>query len=231
MCHGVSHPAMHELNFVKGERSMTPLPCPVVFDEGRVVVVDKPSGVASEVIANAFARKLVHRIDKGTSGLLVLADDARTVQRMHKLMAGGRLERRYLFIAHGALQECTIESDLVRDRGDGLRGSGPLGKRSVTRIEVVATSIVATAGIATLETGRTHQVRIHLAERGHPLVGEPVYVRDHVAAGRSLLESPRLMLHAWRLAFTHPGMHAPVALEAAPPPAFVEVAARLGLRT
>jgi 23S rRNA pseudouridine1911/1915/1917 synthase len=199
-------------------------PGEVVFAEGRVVVVDKPAGITSEDLAVAWQKKLVHRIDRATSGLVVLADDARTVQRLQRALAAGGVERTYLCLAHGVVPSQTITSWLVRDRGDGLRGSGPAGAGQqassvvrhlhTTQLNDVDVSLVA----VTLVTGRTHQIRIHLAEAGHMLVGEPVYRRDHVARGHREVVWPRLLLHAWRLRFAHPNTHLPVDLEAAPPP-------------
>jgi 23S rRNA pseudouridine1911/1915/1917 synthase len=79
-----------------------------------------------------------------------------------------------------------------------------------------------------LETGRTHQIRIHLSERGHPLVGETVYIRDLLRAGRQPLPAPRLMLHAGLLGFPHPVTGAPIELRAEPPADFIAVLASLG---
>ncbi len=195
---------------------------PVVFDEDRLTIVDKPCGLGSEDAAAACELKLVHRIDKPTSGLLILAHDARTVQRMQRLMVRGELERIYWLIAHGRLESGIIDRPLVRDRGDGLRGSptegdtAPGAQPARTEVEVLAHHARTTTARARLVTGRTHQIRIHLAEAGHPLVGERVYVRDHLAAGRALIEAPRLMLHAWRLRFVHPNTHREVFVESPP---------------
>ncbi len=79
-----------------------------------------------------------------------------------------------------------------------------------------------------LETGRTHQIRIHLSERGHPLVGETVYIRDLLRAGRQPLPAPRLMLHAGLLGFDHPVTGAPIELRATPPEDFMKVIESLG---
>lgn len=194
-------------------------PLRVVYEEARLTVIDKPCGLISEEVAVACGLRLVHRIDKPTSGLLILAHDARAVQRMQRLMARGELEREYWLVAHGHLESGIIDRPLARDRGDGLRGSTPdgAGKPARTEVEVLRWDADTTTARARLVTGRTHQIRIHLAESGHPLVGEQVYVRDHRAAGRALLESPRLLLHAWRLRFVHPMLHREVRLECAPP--------------
>lgn len=182
----------------------------VVFDEDRVVVVDKDAGVLSEDVAAHLGKKLVHRIDKPTSGLLILADDARTVARLQKQLQQGLIERTYRVVVHGVVAKGVVESLLVRDRGDGLRGAGAGGKPS--RLEVVDVDAAHDDGggafsvaAVRLVTGRTHQIRIQLAEAGHVVVGEFVYDRDARAAGVALLPAPRLLLHAERLRFTHPG--------------------------
>lgn len=196
----------------------------VVFAGDRVVVVDKPTGISSEDLAASWQRKLVHRIDKATSGLVILADDARTVQRLHRQMQNNGIERTYLLLAHGHVVAQTISSRIGRDRGDGLRGrvaaeaAGQMATTMVTPLQNrVIDDVTVTLATAVLVTGRTHQIRIHLAEAGHPLVGEPVYRRDHVARGAAELPSPRLMLHAWRLRLTHPNTHELLALEAPAP--------------
>jgi len=186
----------------------------VLYDEARITVVEKPSGMTSEEASVIVGHKLVHRIDKGTSGLLMLAHDARAAQRMQRILQNGGLERVYWFVAHGRIESQTIESSLVRDRGDGLRGSGVDGKPARTEIEVLSHGLASTTGRARLVTGRTHQIRIHLAEAGHPLVGETVYVRDFRGPW---IPSPRLMLHAWSLRFSHPMAKREVFVESPPP--------------
>ena len=116
-----------------------------------------------------------------------------------------------------------IESYLVRDRGDGLRGStwrpGQC-KRAVTHVEVVQRLRGATLCRVRLETGKTHQIRIHLAEAGHPLVGEPVYIREHRGP---VIAAPRLLLHAATLGFDHPVTGARIELSSPLPPEFTAV--------
>ncbi len=195
-----------------------------VFVGDRVVVVDKPCGITSEELATSWQHKLVHRIDKGTSGLVILAHDARTVQRLHKQMQAGGIQRSYLALVHGTLVAQTITSRLGRDRGDGLRGTvgdHQPGQRATTVLTPLRTTTIddveATVLTAVLVTGRTHQIRIHCAEAGHLIVGETVYRRDHVARGDRELTSSRLLLHSWRLRFAHPNTHESLELEAAPP--------------
>ena len=101
----------------------------------------------------------------------------------------------------------TFDSWLIRDRGDGRRGSGPegQGKRAVTHVEVVERLPKHTVLMCQLETGRTHQIRIHLAEAASPVCGEKVYIRRR--DGETILddsEAPRLALHAAELGFEHP---------------------------
>jgi 23S rRNA pseudouridine1911/1915/1917 synthase len=115
------------------------------------------------------------------------------------------MHRRYLAIAHGAVAARRIESRLVADRGDGLRGSTRLpgaGQLAVTHVEPVEPLRGATLVACRLETGRTHQIRIHLSEAGHPIVGEKVYVRGFAGP---YIAAPRVMLHAAELGFVHPG--------------------------
>ena len=204
---------------------MSTPPATVLFDEDRIVVIEKQSGVTSEQAAAAIGLRLVHRIDKGTSGLLMLARDARTVARMQRLLRAGGVERHYRFVAHGAVSPRVLVSELVRDRGDGLRGSGVGGKRSIAEISdcLVAPDHATTLGVARLVTGRTHQLRIQLAEAGHPIVGERVYVRDALRSGVRLIEAARLLLHAERLRFIHPGTKRAVDLCSAVPAALSSV--------
>jgi 23S rRNA pseudouridine1911/1915/1917 synthase len=155
---------------------------------------------------------VVHRLDKETSGLVAFT---RTAQAKRDLAAQFRahdLERSYLALAHGDVPESRIESFFLEDRGDGLRGSWgqfrrargeppPNAKRAITHVKPIEALRGATLVECRLETGRQHQIRIHLAELGHPVLGEKVYIRDF--AGEPL-EAARAMLHARTLGFAHP---------------------------
>jgi len=156
---------------------------------------------------------VVHRLDRNTSGLLVFARTALARDRLKEQFKAHTAHRRYLALVHGTVSAKTFVSHLVADRGDGLRGSlertprwmkpkAKGGKTAVTHVEVLERFGAAALISCRLETGRTNQIRIHLAEAGHPLVGETMYLRDY--AGPTL-SAPRLMLHAAELGFVHPG--------------------------
>jgi len=199
-------------------------PVHVLASDHRVVVVDKPAGLAAEDVARALGRRLVHRIDRATSGLLLLADDARTVQRMQRLIAQARVTRTYLALARGAVVSGVVDRALspagTYGRRHAVNDDAPGAVPARTLVDVVAAGPAASLVRATLVTGRTHQIRIHLADAGHPLLGDRVYGGDVADA------TPRLMLHAWRLSFVHPNSHAPVAFDAPPPGDFVAMVAQ-----
>ena len=224
----------------------------LAYDDAHVVVIDKPSGVSSvpyedreggtamDLIRGAWRRMgraatevplhVVHRIDRATSGLLMFAKSKRAELGLAAQLRAHTMERTYLCVAHGSVTARRIESQLVADRGDGLRGSTTRpgqGKRAVTHVAVREALRGATLCEVRLETGKTHQIRIHLAEAGHPLVGEPVYIRDYEAAGRRLIAAPRLMLHAATLGFEHPVTGERIALSSPTPPDFRAVIDRL----
>lgn len=152
--------------------------------------------------------RVVHRLDKETSGLVVFARTVTAERLLGLQFHRHTVMRRYLAVVPGRLAARTISSRLVRDRGDGRRGSTDVpgaGKKAVTHIEVVEQLPGYTLLGCRLETGRTHQIRIHLAEAGHPVCGEKVYNRPKGAepvADRS--GAPRLALHAAELGFEHP---------------------------
>jgi len=152
--------------------------------------------------------RIVQRIDKETSGLVVFARTADAERGLGKQFRRHTVIRRYLAIVPGLLAAQRIASHLVRDRGDGRRGSTALpglGKEAVTFVEVVEKLPGYTLLSCRLETGRTHQIRIHLAELGHPICGEKVYNRKIAgAAAADPSGAPRLALHAAELGFKHP---------------------------
>lgn len=176
---------------------------------------------------------VVHRLDKETSGLVVFARTWLAKQRLSSQFRKHTTERRYVAIAHGDVSSWTARSFLIENRGDGLRGSargtpGPAAREAITHIERIEGLSGATFVACRLETGRTHQIRIHLSEAGHPLVGEPVYVRGYAGA---LIEAPRLMLHAAELGFVHPSTERLVRWELPLPPDMAAVLAKLRPRT
>ena len=152
--------------------------------------------------------RIVHRIDKETSGLVVFARTADAERALGAQFRAHTVKRRYLAIVSGHPGSGTIRSWLVRDRGDGRRGSGNIegvGREAVTHVTVVEKLKGFSLVECRLETGRTHQIRIHLSELGHPVCGDPVY---HLRAdGRTTPDesgAPRLALHATELGFVHP---------------------------
>lgn len=221
----------------------------LVYDDAHVVVIDKPAGInsvpyeeretgtAMDLIRGAWRRMgkpatsvplhVVHRIDRATSGLLCFAKSKKAELGLAAQLRAHTMERMYICVAHGVVTPQTIVSNLIADRGDGLRGSTTdpnRGKRAVTQVTVRRALRGATLCEVRLETGKTHQIRIHLAEAGHPLVGEPVYTRDYRG---NLLTSGRLMLHAATLGFVHPVTGERVSLSAPLPPDFTAVVDRL----
>jgi 23S rRNA pseudouridine1911/1915/1917 synthase len=153
--------------------------------------------------------RVVQRLDKETSGLLVFARTVEAERGLGRQFKAHTVMRRYLALVPGNLSARTIRSHLVRDRGDGRRGSGRAadsGKEAITHIDVVERLPGYTLLSCRLETGRTHQIRIHLAESGHPVCGEKVYTRKLGTKDQEpdVSGAPRLALHAAELGFDHP---------------------------
>lgn len=210
----------------------------MVFRDDYLLVLDKPAGLLSSpapnsdepsalTAAQALCKgprrpKIVHRLDRDTSGLLVFARSTVAARALQESIQTRTMHRTYACVTDGTPPESTgmITSMLVRDRGDGRRGSrenslrvrpfnqpapGPQpgsGRLAVTRYTIVAQKGSSCALEVRLGTGRTHQIRIHLAEIRCPLLGERVYERVGGA--------PRQALHAMRLAFPHPSTGAPL---------------------
>ncbi len=186
----------------------------VPFDEREHGTLDEL--VRAHLASTASSRRerpnlgVVHRLDRETTGLVVFTRTWLAKKSLSAQFRDHSVTRRYFAIVHGILtRPATYRSHIMEDRGDGLRGSWearprkgpPAGQHAVTHVEPVEPLAGATLVACRLETGRTHQIRVHLSEAGHPLVGERVYVR-----GRAVREipAPRLMLHATTLGFVHP---------------------------
>jgi len=209
-----------------------PIPLAIVFEDEDLLVLDKPTGMVvhpaaghrSGTLVNALlyhcrslsgiggvARPgIVHRLDRGTSGLLVVAKNDRAHQALTRQFAARTVEKRYLAVVHGKtparLRLTAPLGRAARDRKKiSSRASRP--KAALTEVERVEELPGATLLAVRLLTGRTHQIRVHLAEAGYPVVGDPTYGRanrDKSAAFAILSRLERPALHATVLGFTHP---------------------------
>lgn len=152
--------------------------------------------------------RIVQRLDKPTSGLLVFARSPAAYLGLVQQFRKHTVQRRYVAVIPGAVSAQRIESRLVRDRGDTLRGSTRFpdaGKVAITHIEPIESFRGYQSISCRLETGRTHQIRIHLSELGHPVCGDTLY--RHPLFGEPVPDTsaaPRLALHACELGFIHP---------------------------
>jgi 23S rRNA pseudouridine1911/1915/1917 synthase len=222
----------------------------VLYEDDYLLALDKPAGVVahpgyrntSGTMMNALlwhARgwpatqrpSLVGRLDKLTSGIVVVAKSAGIHAALQRALAPGRGEKDYLAVVYGRVNVLrgAIDLRLGRDRGDRRRvvASTESGAPSLTRFERLARVAAPRAGLALLRcrlvTGRMHQIRVHLAARGWPLVGDPTYgearwpaIVDATLAA-TLRAFPRQALHAWRVALTHPVTRERVMVEAPVP--------------
>lgn len=226
----------------------------ILYADGHIAVVNKPAGMLSvpydgekdtlvDQLRAALRRRtrgfdpplgIVHRLDKGTSGVLVFSRNLAAKKHLQGLFRRHDIQRRYIAIAHGHAGVRRHESWLIANRGDGLRGSfvqrpgkgkrPQEARRAITHVRSMRPLKRASELVLELETGRQHQIRIHLSEAGHPLVGEPVYIRDFRG---TRIEAPRPMLHAFRLGFEHPNSGERVEFEVPPPDEYADTLASL----
>jgi 23S rRNA pseudouridine1911/1915/1917 synthase len=183
----------------------------------------------------------VHRLDRDTSGLMVFARTPAAQGALETQFKARDVGRSYLAIVHGHPKAMTITTHIVRDRGDGLRGSAEVwgkdpatGQRSVTHIEPLEAIGDYSVVRCRLETGRTHQIRIHLSEIGHMLCGEKEYVRrPDGTRRRDESGAPRQVLHAEELVFLHPATGREMRFASRPPKDLADwlETVRTGVRT
>jgi 23S rRNA pseudouridine1911/1915/1917 synthase len=179
---------------------------------------------------------IVHRLDKGTSGVMVVARTAQAREFLKAQFQAHSIERAYEAIVVGAAESCTFSTMHGRHPRDRLRftsrvAQGSSAKHAVTHVRVLASLRGATHVECTLETGRTHQIRMHLSENGTPVLGDPVYGRSPSdLALRGLAERlGHQALHARLLGLVHPTSRELVRFEAPPPADFAEALAALSL--
>lgn len=235
------------------------IPLAIVFEDEHLLVVDKPAGLvvhpaagnADGTLVNALLHHcggslsgiggvarpgIVHRIDKDTSGLLVVAKTDVAHEGLARQFAAHSIDRRYLAVVAGVptAAEGTIDAPLARSATDRKKIAivrGDRGKRAVTHWRRLKNWRDAALVECRLETGRTHQVRVHMASIGHPLLGDPVYGRSGKRLKDVLnrLEFKRQALHAAVLGFTHPVTKDRLSFESAVPKDMQELFTALGV--
>jgi len=202
-----------------------PPPVPIRFEDEHLLVVAKPAGIPTHPTASRRSGTLVnrllgmgaalspgsapdrpgivHRLDAGTSGLLVVAKDVRAQELLSDLFARHDVDRRYLALVRGQVEHdwFAVEAPLTR-RGARIVVRRGQGRPAETELEVQERLERATLVRAAPRTGRTHQIRVHLAAVGHPVLGDGRYGGGGDDARRLGLTRP--FLHSWRLAFNHP---------------------------
>ena len=235
------------------------IPLTIIFEDEHLLVIDKPAGLVVHPAAGNFDGTLVnallhhcggslsgiggvarpgivHRIDKDTSGLLVVAKTDVAHEGLAKQFAAHSIDRRYLAIVNGVpkVKQGAVEAPLARAAANRKKIAiveGGRGKRAVThwrRLDVLKDAALVECR---LETGRTHQVRVHMASIGHPLVGDPVYGRAGKTHGKILkeLQFQRQALHAAELGFTHPATKHRLSFTSPMPPDMQELFNALGI--
>lgn len=241
------------------------LPLDVIYEDDRILVVNKPQGMATHpapgtpggTLVNALTGRgvalsdqggalrpgIVHRLDKDTSGLLVVAKDTQAHLALARQLATRTLTRRYLAIVWGTPRwgRARVEAPIGRHPSQRQKMAvvAPgTGRDAVTEFDVVETFGPMTLLRARLQSGRTHQIRVHASYCGHPVVGDPLYGGERSREARTLpapvagalATLPGQALHAGYLALAHPGSGNTVSFEAAPPTPFLTLLEALGSR-
>jgi 23S rRNA pseudouridine1911/1915/1917 synthase len=204
-------------------------PLDVVFEDDHLAVIHKPvgqhsqgtalgdSGTVVRMVESRFggAAQIAHRLDAPTSGLLLVGKTADTVARLRPMVREHALDRRYLALCSGAPTEGRCDNRLVREDRRTLVATGGDGKEAATWFDVLHQREGVVLVHARLETGRTHQVRVHLQSMGTPILGDRLYGGPR---------APRLALHAWRLSLAHPVTGEALQWRRDPEPSFWEAA-------
>lgn len=222
------------------------IPLEILYEDEDVAVVNKPCGMVvhpapgneTGTLVNALLYAMddlsgiggvkrpgiVHRLDKDTSGLLMIAKNDQTHESLSEQLRERTMDKRYLAVVEGEMKEPSgrIEQPVARSKKDRKKMAiDPEGRYALTEWTLKENL----RGAALLEvhilTGRTHQIRVHMQSIHHPVAGDPIY------GMKNGVKAPRLMLHAWRLSFTHPRTGERLSFCAEPPEAFVRTLEKL----
>ena len=200
------------------------------------LVADGAEADEDEVPAAAWPG-LVHRLDRYTTGCLAMAKDAVAQQSLQLQFKERTVEKRYLAVVRGSRKlpevgSVLVDEPIARHRVDRLKMTITAGGRPAqTRVKVLARACGLVLAECELLTGRTHQIRLHLAHLGAPILGDPLYggATAWLDADKRSFACPHPMLHAWKLAIDHPGDGRRLAVQASLPMAFLDVLAALGI--
>ena len=222
------------------------IPLTIVYEDEAILVINKPAGLVVHpgsgnwqgTLLNALLHHapqlagipragIVHRLDKDTSGLLVVARTLEAQTDLVRQLQARTVKRHYLALAYGSIAcDGVVDAPIGRHPVQRTKMAVVGGGRAArTYYHVLERFARATLLECALETGRTHQIRVHLASIGHALVGDPVYGPRRVA--QALPAFARQALHAWRLALVHPTTRAEMGWEASPPEDFAQLLAQL----
>ena len=248
----LGHAVQVTLRATPQSRAFVPeaMPIDVVYEDAHLRVIHKPAGLVvhpapgnwqgtllngllalDPQAADVPRAGIVHRLDKDTSGLMVVARTRQAMDALVQKIAAREVHRQYLALAHkawSAPSPHTVEAPIGRDPANRLRMAVvdltyQSGKTAATTIEVLDQSDRACLVQCTLHTGRTHQIRVHMAHLGHPLLADAVY------GGAPLAGMQRQALHAWHLAFEHPITGEPIDLSTGLPQDMAQAVLDLGL--
>jgi len=211
----ISEPKLHQAKSLN---------LPVVFEDAALLVVDKPSGVAVHggsgvsfgVIESLRAERpqakfleLAHRLDRDTSGLLILCKKRTALVELHRMLREGEVGKIYTAVVKGMVKRSRFEireslHKYVTSGGERRVSVHADGKSAVTQVKTLQKNAICSLLEVTLLTGRTHQIRVHLAHAGHPVLGDDKYGDFDLNRAVAKQGVKRLFLHAGKLAFTHP---------------------------
>lgn len=226
---------------------------PVTYEDESILVIDKPVGLVvhpgsgnwSGTLLNALLHHapdlaqlpragIVHRLDKDTSGLMVVAKTLVAQTDLVRQLQARTVKRHYLALVHGVLaRDGTVDAPIGRHPSQRVKMAVvPGGREARTHYQVLERFPRATLVECRLDTGRTHQIRVHMATLGHPLVGDETYGRGRRKSGDQTLDAfPRQALHAWRLGLIHPASGAALHWESPLPDDFTGLLSVLRSRT